>query len=269
MQSMVRKWILVWIVAAMPALHALAQDGSNAGGARQGRGGQFGGQFAGMQRINGEVTAVSGTTLSVKTLEGATLQVTTTENTRAMKAKLDGSGQPSPIKVADIRVGDGVMAAGNLDAPSRTLHAAAILVATDAAQVKALKENLGKTYIVGKVTAIDLDNAKMTVLRSDGVSQTIGFDETTSFRRGRAGMNFGIGGGGQMGAGRQGTPASGAAESITLADIKVGDEVGGRGALKDGVFVPAELTVGTPGQRRQRPATPNAATPPIATTPPQ
>ena len=218
--------------------------------------------FAGMQRVAGEVTAVSGATVTVKTEEGATMQIVTTDNTRVMK------GRGVTVKIADLKVGDGVMAAGNLDAPNKTLHAA-IVFATDAAQVKAMRENLGKTYIVGKVTSIDLDNAKMTVERPDHAAQTIGFDETTSFQRGGRGGMGRMGGGGGMGAG--GGMAEGAApaeggESITLADIKVGDTVRGTGSVKGGVFVPTQLVVGTPGQGRRRGS--GAAAPGAGATPP-
>lgn len=201
------------------------------------------GAFAGMQRLAGEVTAVVGTTLTVKTEDGL-MQVVTTNNTRVMK------GRGVTVKIAELRVGDGVMAAGNLDAPNKTLHAA-IVFATDAAQVKALKENLGKTYIVGRVTAVDLDNAKMTVERPDHVTQVIGFDEGTSFRKGGGrGMRMGAGAGATGG----GVPNAGAGEggeSITLADIKVGENVRGTGALKGGVFVPVELVVMERGPRRE------------------
>ena len=47
---------------------------------------------------------------------------------------------------------------------------------------------MGKTYITGKVTAIDMDALKVTVMRTDGVSQVIGVDEQTSFKRGGRGM---------------------------------------------------------------------------------
>ncbi len=40
-------------------------------------------------------------------------------------------------------------------------------------------------------------------------------------------------------------------ESVTLADVKVGDRVMGRGDMKDGVFVPQTLRVGV--QFPQRP----------------
>ena len=201
------------------------------------------GQFAGMQRVGGEVTGVNGSTLTVKTEEGTTMQIVTTDNTRVMK------GRGVTVKVSELKVGDGVVAAGNLDAPNKTLHAAMVF-ATDAAQLKALRDNLGKTYITGKVTAIDLDNAKMTLERPDHVVQTIGFDETTSFKRGR-GMRGGV-----MGMGAGAGPADGAGadsgESITLADIKVGDNVGGQGSVKNGTFVPTQLMVSTPGQGGRR-----------------
>jgi hypothetical protein len=215
----------------------LAQSG-NEGGGDQARA-----AFAGMQRVAGEVTAVSGTTLTVKTEDNGTVQVVTTDNTRVMK------GRGVTVKIADLKVGDGVTAAGNLDAPNKTLHAA-IVFAVDAAQVKEMKENLGKTYIVGKVTAVDLDNAKMTVERPDHVVQTIGFDETTSFKRGGRGAGR-IGSGGAVGAGASAAPVEGG-ESITLADIKVGDMMRGTGTVKGGTFVPTQVVVGTPGQGGRR-----------------
>jgi hypothetical protein len=215
--------------ALLPALVLRAQE---PGGQRGDRG-----QFAGMQRVMGEVTAVSGATLTVKGEDGTAVQVVTTDNTRVMK------GRGITVKVSDLKVGDGVVAAGNLDAPNKTLHAAMVM-AQDAAEVKKMRDNLGKTYIAGKVTAIDVDNATMTVQRFDGVSQTIGFDETTSFKRGRPGR-------GGFGDASASAPVP-TAESITLADIKVGDNVGGQGSVKNNVFVPTVLTVGTPGQGRRR-----------------
>lgn len=218
-----------------------AQDpGQAPPGDRPGRG-----AFAGMQHVEGEVTAVTGSTVTVKTEDGATMQIVTTDNTRVMK------GRGVTAKVGDLKAGDGVAAAGNLDVPNKTLHAAVLFV-TDAAQVKAMRENLGKTFIMGRVTAIDLDHAKMTVERPDHVAQAIGFDETTSFRRGGRGGRGGFGGdaSGESAAPARDAPES--AESITLADIKVGDSVRGRGSVKGGVFVPTELVVGAPGHGGRR-----------------
>jgi hypothetical protein len=180
------------------------------------------------------------------------------------------------MKVADIKVGDAVGAMGVLDAPTKTVHAVFVGV-IDAEQMKKARENLGKTYITGKVTAIDMDALKLTVMRPDGVSQVIGVDEQTSFKRGGRGMaaiasGAGViemgGGGGAghgMGAGSGAGPGTGGTgagagngsggESITFADMKVGDTVAGRGALKNGMFVPTELGIMDPaamGQRRRR-----------------
>jgi len=219
------------------------------------------GQFAGMERISGEVTAANGSTLTIKSEDGATYKVTVTDNTRIMK------GRGETVKAADIKVGDGLMAAGNLDAPNKTMHAA-MIVTTDAATLKAIKDNLGKTYITGKVTAIDVDNAKMTIMRPDKVAQTIAFDETTSFKRGGRGMNLGAFAGMGRPAANPSADSANSGESITLADIKVGDNVTGQGALNNGVFVPTQLMVATPGARRNGAGNPPAANP-GATPPPQ
>jgi Domain of unknown function (DUF5666) len=219
-------------VMTVGVARAQGAGGQDAGAQQGGRG-----QYAGMQRVAGEVTAVSGATLTVKTEDGGSMQIVTTDNTRVMK------GRGVTVKVGDLKVGDGVTAAGILDAPNKTLHAA-IVFAMDAAQVKEMKENLGKTYILGRVTAIDLDNAKMTVERPDHVAQTIGFDETTSFRKGGRGVRMGGAAGGGAGA-----AAETGGESITLADIKVGENVRGTGSVKGGIFVPTELVVMERGPR--------------------
>jgi hypothetical protein len=241
-QSMRCKARMAAAVVGMMLLGGSAWVRAQDPGEMQQGGGGGRGQFAGMQRVAGEVTAVAGTTLTVKTEDGSQMQVVTTDNTRVMK------GRGVTVKIADLKVGDGVMAAGMLDAPKKTLHAA-IVFATDAAQVKAMKEHLGKTYIVGRVTAIDMDDAKMTVERPDHVAQTIGFDETTSFKKGGRGARMGAGGGVGGAAGGEGTGDEAGGESITLADIKVGEYVRGTGTVKGGTFVPTELVVMERGAR--------------------
>ena len=60
---------------------------------------------------------------------------------------------------------------------------------------------------------------------------------------------------GEVGSGASnGAPASGSpgGESITFADVKVGDSVVGRGALKNGTFVPTELGVMDAAMVQQR-----------------
>jgi hypothetical protein len=215
---------------------AQGQEGQNEGGAA----------FAGGQMVRGTVTAVAGDHFTVKTEAGEVYQVAVSANTRLTRDR-------QPMKVADIKVGDGVGAMGVLDVPTKTVHAVFVGV-MDAEQVKKAREGMGKVYITGKVTAIDMDGLKLTVLRPDGVSQVIGVDEGTSFRRGGRGMAAVVSGSGVVDA-----PAAGAAgggggggESITFADLKVGDGVAGRGGLKNGLFVPTELGVMDAAARRRR-----------------
>jgi hypothetical protein len=198
--------------------------------------------------LRGTVTATSGDHLTLKTDAGDVFQVVVTTNTRLMKDR-------QPVKIADVHTGDGVGAMGVIDTPTKTIHAAMVMV-VDAAQVKKMKEDMGKTYISGKVTAID--ELELTIQRPDGVTQKIAVDEGTSFRKGGRGAAMalrgdgsaaGFGSGSGRGAGSPGGSQTGAShgsqagESITLADIKIGDSVIGPGALKSGVFVPTQLTV--------------------------
>jgi hypothetical protein len=247
-----KKWAAVALALLLPlgVVSARAQDSAEPGAGR--------GQFAGMQRIAGTITAISGPQVTIKTVDGTVYQVVTTDNTRVMR------GRGNPAKLADLKVSDGLMAMGNMDAPNKTIHAA-MLMAMDADQIKRMEDaqkqqiaNLGKTLIAGRVTAIDMDNVTMTVERADGVSQTIGFDENTSFRRGRMtttgnGVGFAAGNGSGAGAGAN-DKAAPTGESITLADIKVGDRVAGPGEVKSSRFVARELTVMTPGNGRRRSA---------------
>ena len=57
------------------------------------------------------------------------------------------------------------------------------------------------------------------------------------------------------------------AESLTLADVKVGSVVAGPGTIKAGVFVPTTLSIGEAGVPRQRRRPDGAAAPPSTTTP--
>jgi hypothetical protein len=243
----VRRWmgwrwsgrlLLLAVLAALPGM-ARAQGGQDDP--------QEGGvAFAGGKMVRGTVTAV-GDHLTVKTEKGEVYQVAVSSNTRLTKDRL-------PVKLAEIKVGDGVGAMGVLDDATKTVHAV-FVGAIDAEQVKKVREGMGKIYITGKVTAIDWDGLRLTVMRPDGVSQVIGVDEGTSFRRGGRTMaaiasEEAGGAGGGRGAGNETGE-----ESITFADVKVGDTVAGKGGMKKGQFVPTELGVmdaAARGQRRQR-----------------
>ena len=222
---------------------ALAQTPESSSQAEEG-GGDRGG-VPGGQMVRGVITAATVDHLTVKQENGQICQVVATDNTRIMK-------QRQPVKLADLRAGDGVGAAGVLDASTRTMHAAVIFV-VDAEQIRKAQENLGKTYVTGRITAIE--DLRLTIARPDGVAQVVEVDEGTSFRKGgRGGGNLlgaaGAGGGETSSSGKGATRAGDSGESITLADVKVGDIAFATGALKGGVFHPIEFHVAPPRHRR-------------------
>ena len=172
---------------------------------REGRGMRQG------QGIAGTIGEIKKDGFTVKTLEGKTVTVKVTSETRFRKDRQDA-------KLADFKSGDMVMVGGE---PAGTDAWTARFVASrqglGEGNMQALREGMGKQFIAGEVKAID--GTKLTIARPDGQTQTIEVDENTSFRKGR--------------------------DSITLPDIKVGDRVFGRGQLNAaGVFVPTTFNVG-------------------------
>ena len=104
-----------------------------------------------------------------------------------------------------------------------------------AKQMREMQANYGKTWFMGKVTAID--GVKVTLLGSiDSVAHILVADENTTFRKRR--------------------------EPVTLADVQVGDMVRAEGAVKDGIFVATAVNVmaippaGTPSVPRNAPPAP-------------
>jgi hypothetical protein len=223
--------------------------------------------------VRGTVTATAPDKLTIKSETGEVYTVALTPNTQIRHGR-------DAMKPGEVHNGDGVGAMGEVDRPNKTVHALFVQVIS-ADDIKKAKESFGKTWIAGTVTAID--EVKITILRTDKVSQVIEVDEDTSFKRGGrnlqammqgGGMEMGGGfgpGGGQGGGRRNGAGATPPpVESLTLADVKLGATVAGQGTLKAGVFTPKELLVGDPNaatQRRRRPAdtaTTPGGTPPAA-----
>jgi hypothetical protein len=229
------RWAVLCLVAAA-TLHgrgqALAQDDEIP-------------TIAGGQMVRGTVTATTNNHLSIKTDKGEVYQIAVTDNTRMTK------GERQPVKMAAIHTGDSVGAMGLLDPPTKTVHAVFLMV-MDAEQAKKARESLGKIYIAGRVTAID--ELKLTIRRPDGVSQVIAVDEGTSFRKGGRQLQSVIDGSGPT-EGLSVSAGDTGGESVTLADIKVGDSVAGKGELKKGTFVPSQLSIADAStrQRRRRP----------------
>ena len=84
--------------------------------------------------------------------------------------------------------------------------------------------DVAKNVVVGQLKTVD--KAKLTIAKPDGVEQAVALDTNTKF------------------VGDHG-------EAISLADFKTGDHVAATGALKDGIFVSAQLAkipagLGTP-----------------------
>jgi hypothetical protein len=98
------------------------------------------------------------------------------------------------------------------------------------AQMREMNASFGKTWLMGKVTAID--GVKVTVTGLiDNAPHSFVADENTTFRQRR--------------------------DPITLADIQVGDLVRADGAVKDGVFTAtAVISTGTPPPNATMPRVP-------------
>lgn len=203
---------------------AMAQDApstSPQGGFGHGRGMRR--DFHG---VGGQITAIEGSTITLETFRGETAKVKITSSTRLMK---DGN----EVKLSEFKVGDRVFAAGDQDKDG--VWTAQMVGQRNGAGrmggMNAKPEDNGKTYIFGEL--IKIDGTKLTVKKPDNTEQVIEVDDDTSFRNERR-------------------------ESVTLADVKVGDMVRGQGAVKSGVFVPKDLFAGRPrGPRSVAPSAPS------------
>lgn len=131
----------------------------------------------------------------------------------------NGGNPPQEIKATDIKVGDAIAAAGDIDATAKSVGATRI-VQLDPDAAKRMQEqaaSFGKTWLGGKVTAINGTSITLTGAL-DNAPHTVVADENTTFRRRR--------------------------DPITLADIQVGDNVRVEGAVKDGVFTATAVGIG-------------------------
>jgi len=212
--------------APQPAGHPFAQEPGSGGG--QGPRGGWGGGMGGGRGVGGTVTEVAADHYTIKTDAGETYTVHFSVNTRFMKQTAQRRGEggggagggnpPQTLKASDIKVGDAVAAMGEVDATGKSVGAVMVLQIDPerAKEMREMRANYGKTWLMGKVTAIQ--DAKVTLLGSvDNAPHAFQADENTSFRKRR--------------------------DPITLADVQVGDSVRVEGALKDGVFVATSVSV--------------------------
>ena len=143
----------------------------------------------------------------------------------------NGGNPPTPIKATDIKVGDAIAAAGETDDKAKSVGAVFVLLLDPerAKEMREMQANFGKTWLMGKVTAIN--ETKVTVHSNvDNADHIFAADENTSFRKQR--------------------------EPITLGDVQVGDNVRVEGATKDGQFVAATVSVMGMPQARGGPVKP-------------
>jgi hypothetical protein len=182
--------------------------------------------------VRGTVTAAAANSFTIRTEEGDTYQVLYSPNTRLMKDR-------QPISASDIHVGDMLMAGGIVDAKAKTVGAV-FLVDIDANEVRNARAAFGKTWVMGKVTAIQ--ELKITIERAgDKQAQIVAVDENTSFRKRR--------------------------EDVTLADVKVGDMISAQGALHADTFLATTLRIMPPGGNAG-PGRPNGDGPPAGSATP-
>lgn len=188
--------------------------------------------------VLGTVTEVAADHYTVKTTAGDLYTVRYSVNTRILKGGRQRRGQgendpsanpPQAIKPTDIKVGDAIAANGEVDATAKSIGAVVIFQIDPerAKQMREMQANYGKTWLMGKVTAVN--ELKISLQGGpDNATHTFAADENTTFRKRR--------------------------EPITLADVQVGDMVRVEGAVKDGTFIASTVAVmGPPPQAGMQP----------------
>ena len=231
------------------------QAQSGQGGGQRGGGRGWGGGMGMGRGLMGTVTEVAGDHYTIKTETGETYTIHYSANTRILKQQARARGEggerggrgeggpgggnpPTPLKSTDIKVGDAIAAMGEVDATAKSVGAT-VVMQIDPERVRQMREmqaNYGKTWLMGKVTAID--GVKVTLVGVvDNTAHSFVADENTTFRKRR--------------------------DPITLADIQVGDTVRVEGALKDGAFLATQVSaIGPPPGGT--PNAPRSAAPPSA-----
>jgi hypothetical protein len=197
--------------ATPPATMQAGPQGSRRGGEGRGRG------------VFGKISAIQGDSIEITGQDGNKFSVKVTSSTELRKER-------QPARMSDFKVGDTVAVRTNQDSGNAAGATAVMIVAVPAGGFAGrggggggqfmMQGTMGKDYVVGEVKSIDVP--KLTVVRTDHVTQTLELNEDTSLRRGR--------------------------DSITMAEIQPGDHVFARGAVTNDVFVPKNVMVIPPEQ---------------------
>src|SRR5215467_14569916 len=177
--------------------------------------------------VAGKITAIKDGALELARMDGATVTVKLTDRTEYRKDR-------QSAKLADFKVGDVVFirteGAGDQDLTAlivagRTGGQGGPGMGGPGGGMMMGGGELGKDFVFGEVKSVD--PPKITVLRPDSVTQTLELNEETSLRKGR--------------------------DSVTMADIQVGDHVFVRGAVQNNAFVPKMvMVIGTEQWKRMQ-----------------
>jgi uncharacterized protein DUF5666 len=209
-------FLLLGMWGLFSASGVLAQDAPSGGPPPESaQRGSMRGQEGGPRPLFGKITALHGGVLEITRPDGQVVTVKITQQTEFRKDR-------EPAKAADFKVGDLVMVRGD----ENTDHSVtAKMIGTRSGGPGGGSRpgggmifagaTLGKDFVMGEVKSIDAP--RLTVMRPDNVTQTLELNEETSLRKGR--------------------------ESITMADIQVGDHVVAHGAVQNEVFVPKGVMV--------------------------
>lgn len=176
----------------------------------------------------GKIIAISKNSMELAKPDGSTVTVKISSDTQFRKDR-------QAAKAEDFKVGDVVFVRGDENADHTVT--AQVIGARGAGGPGASSGQgggrgsgagggfgeLGKDYVIGEVKSVDAP--KLTVLRPDNVTQTLELTEETSLHKGR--------------------------ESITMAEIQVGDHVVIRGGVLNNAFVPKNLMLMSPEQWKQ------------------
>lgn len=179
------------------------------------------------QGVMGKITAVKDGALELTRMDGATVTVKLTDKTEYRKDR-------QSVKLADFKVGDMVFIRTEGEG-DQNLTALVVAGRTGngpggqggpgmggqgGGMMMMGGGELGKDFVFGEVKSVDAP--KITVLRPDNVTQTLELNEETSLRKGH--------------------------DSVTMADIQMGDHVFVRGAVQNNAFVPKMVMVIGPEQ---------------------
>jgi hypothetical protein len=221
-QPLRRRWLVLTLLLAATALlikpgYAFSQEA--AAPQAEGRG-----PGEGRMPLFGKITAIHDSSIEIEDVNGGTTTVKLTDKTEFRKDR-------QPAKRTDFKVGDVIIVRGD-ENPDHSWTAQIV----GARSMNGNGPNgraggggpgrggrgdfgqagtLGKDFVTGEIKSVDAP--KISVLRTDNVTQTIELNEETSLRKGR--------------------------DAITMADIQVGDHLFARGGLENNVFVPKMVMV--------------------------